>query len=352
MAGRIKYPIGIQTFRKIIESKYLYVDKTELVYDLANTNEYVFLSRPRRFGKSLLMSTLESYFKGERELFDGLKISYLEKEWIIHPVFRFDLSPTNYNHPQRLVDRIDNSLSAFERSYLLPTDGKNIAERFSNLISTAYYKTGQKVVILIDEYDKPLLDCLDDSQLHSKLKEELRGFYSVIKANDQYIRFAMLTGITKFGKLSVFSGLNNMRDISLLPKYNAICGIAESEFHRDFVDSIKEFAAENEISDEEAWKRFKTMYDGYHFASRGEFIYNPFSVLNAFNDGELNDYWFESGSPSYLIRLIEKNSYKLDSIDGERRTKIALSDISDTSNDFIPLLFQSGYLTIKCYDCL
>lgn len=350
MASSIKYPIGIQTFSEIISEGYLYVDKTEILYELVKKRKYVFLSRPRRFGKSLLMSTLESYFKGRKELFAGLKIANLETEWIEYPVFRFDFSQTNYNSPQRILDRIDGALARIERSYGIKAVGNNPVERFASLLEMACKKYGRRVVVLIDEYDKPLLDCLHDDVLHDLLRAELRGFYSVIKAMDEYIKFAMLTGVTKFGKVSVFSGLNNLRDISLLPKYNAICGITESEFHRDFVSPISEFAEDNGISDEEAWKRFKIMYDGYHFASQGEFIYNPFSVLNAFNDSELNDYWFESGSPSYLIKLVEKYSYKLDSIDGQRRTKAALTDISDITKDFVPLLFQSGYLTIQGYD--
>ncbi|MDE6692797.1 MAG: ATP-binding protein [Muribaculaceae bacterium] len=350
MSKKIKYPIGIQTFRKIVEGGYLYVDKTAMVHELANTDEYVFLSRPRRFGKSLLMSTLESYFKGERELFEGLMISELETEWREYPVLRFDLSPTNYNDPQRLTDRIESCLRAFEKDYSVRGEGNNVAERFANLIAEICRQTGMKVVILVDEYDKPLLDCLHDPCLHGTLRNELRGFYSVIKASDRYIRFAMLTGITKFGKVSVFSGLNNLRDISLIPKYNAICGITETEFHRDFGHSIAAFAEEHGITEEEAWRKFKTMYDGYHFSTRGEFVYNPFSVLNAFNDGELNDYWYESGSPSYLIRLIERNAYPLDTLEGARRTNIAMNDISDTDRDLVPLLYQSGYLTIKGYD--
>lgn len=346
----IKYPIGIQTFSELISERYLYIDKTAMVYELANNNKYVFLSRPRRFGKSLLMSTLESYFKGERNLFKGLNISEMEREWIQYPVLRFDFSPSNYDHTQRLIDRINTCLGHFENQYSLSPKGNNISERFLNLILGIYHITGMKSVILIDEYDKPLLDCLNNPELNGTLRAELRGFYSVIKASDQYIRFAMLTGITKFGKVSVFSGLNNLRDISMLPKYNAICGITETEFHSNFKKSISAFADENGISESVSWNRFKEMYDGYRFAARGEFIYNPFSVLNAFNDGELRSYWYASGSPSYLVKLVETNSYPLDAIDGVHRNELELSDISDTSRDIVPLLYQSGYLTIKGYD--
>lgn len=350
MSKAIRYPIGVQSFSKIIESGSLYVDKTAFVYDLAARYDYVFLSRPRRFGKSLLMSTLASYFKGERELFKGLEIEKLEKEWKCYPVLRFDLSPANYTEPARLVACIEGSFRSIETEYGLTAIGNNMAARFMSLIQQAYRKVGEKVVILIDEYDKPMLDCLHDDELHEYLKAELRGFYSAIKASDEYIKFAMLIGITKFGKVSVFSGLNNLKDISLLPRFNAICGVSETEFHDDFKESIMDFAEEHGITEEEAWDNFKIMYDGYRFASRGEGIYNPFSVINAFDDNELNNYWYSTGSPSYLIKLIETNAYSLGRLDGEKRSKDQLSDITDVSNDFIPFLFQSGYLTIKDYD--
>lgn len=300
MAAKIKYPIGIQTFPEIISEGYLYVDKTAIIYDLVDTSKYVFLSRPRRFGKSLLMSTIEAYFQGKRKLFEGLKIGELEEKWEKYPVFRFDFSGNNFNNPQRVVEHIESYLNEFDKAWSVHTEG-NISSRFRELIREVATVSGKKVVILIDEYDKPVLDCLDSADLHSQIKAELRGFYSVIKASDQYIKFAMLTGITKFGKISVFSGINNLRDISLLPRYNGICGITDTEFHSYFVDSIKTFAEENGISSDDAWKTFKDMYDGYHFAVPGEFIYNPFSVLNAFNDGQIGSYWYFCGSAPKLL---------------------------------------------------
>ncbi len=350
MEKKDKYPVGIQTFSDIITGGYLYVDKTDMVYDLAENNRYVFLSRPRRFGKSLLMSTFESYFKGQRELFGGLKISAMEAGWESYPVFRFDLSGENFSSTGRLVSFMESCLESIGREYGLKSGQGSMAVRLSELIEQAFRLYGRKVVVLVDEYDKPMLDCLHDENVNEEIKAELRAFYSSIKRCDRYIRFAMLTGITKFGKVSVFSGLNNLRDISMLPKYNAICGISETEFHRDFQRSMANFAEENAISEPEAWTRFKTMYDGYHFAARGEYIYNPFSVLNAFNDGELGSYWFSSGSPSCLIKLIERYGYSLTSLEGARKSAIELNDISDISRDFVPLLYQSGYLTIKSYD--
>ncbi len=351
MAQRITYPVGIQTFSEIIEENYIYVDKTALVYDLVERSKYVFLSRPRRFGKSLLMSTLEAYFRGRKELFRGLAIEKLEDDWLEYPVFRFDLSGENYVDTERLIGNIGSHLRYLEQRYGLSSEG-SIGTRFSELIRQAYEKYGRRVVVLIDEYDKPLLDCLHDDELHKKIKAELRGFYSVLKQSDEYIRFAMLTGVTKFGKVSVFSGLNNLKDISMLPRYNSLCGISESEFHDYFGDSIRNFAEEHDLTAQQTWDKFRLLYDGYRFASKGENIYNPFSVLNAFDSEEFGSYWYESGSPSYLIKLIERYHFRLSNLEGERRTSSQLSDISDVSRDIVPLLYQSGYLTIKGYENL
>ncbi|MDE6522582.1 MAG: ATP-binding protein [Muribaculaceae bacterium] len=346
MAKRIKYPVGIQTFSKIISEGYLYVDKTELIYDLVDSSKYVFLSRPRRFGKSLLMSTLEAYFKGKKELFQGLKIAELESEWKSYPVFRFDMSGGHLETPEDLKLHVESYLKFIEKENGLHSDS-SFGNKFRELIIEAYQKTGNQVVILIDEYDKPILDILHDPKKQETMRDALRGFYSVIKSCDEYIKFAMLTGITKFGKVSVFSGINNLRDISMLPKYNGICGITDKEFHGYFSDSVAHFAEENSISSEETWKIFKTMYDGYHFADAKEFVYNPFSVLNAFNDSRIGSYWYMSGSPTYLIKLIEKNPYRLNDLEGAVRSEIELSDIANFDDDIVPLLYQSGYLTIK-----
>ena len=346
MAKGIQYPVGIQTFSEIIEEKYLYVDKTALIYQLVKGGKYLFLSRPRRFGKSLLMSTLEAYFKGRKGLFHGLAIEKLEEDWTEYPVFRFDLSGENFNSADRLIEHISSFLDNIESNHGLSSEG-SIALRFRNLIYKVYEKYGKKVVILIDEYDKPLLDCLHDDSLHTAIKDELRGFYSVLKMSDEYIRFAMLTGVTKFSKVSIFSGLNNLKDISMWPEYNALCGISETEFRQYFADSIQNFAAKHKVSEEKTWADFKTLYDGYRFASEGENIYNPFSVLSAFDSNRTGFYWYASGSPSYLIRLIKSHRFLLSNLEGERRSEEELSDISDISHDIGPLLYQSGYLTIK-----
>lgn len=347
----IKYPIGIQTFSKIREEGYLYVDKTALVYQLATGFDYVFLSRPRRFGKSLLLSTLQAYFEGRSDLFKGLAIEKLQTEYRKHPVLRFDLSGDPIFNPDDLTDKISAYLSEMEKEYGVdPENG--IGERFRKVIKAAYEKTGQPVVVLIDEYDKPMLDTLHDSDLNNILKDRLSGFYSILKSCDPYLRFVMLTGVTKFAKVSVFSGLNNLRDISLNPKFNSICGITESEFHDNFLPSVKEFAATHSKSEDEVWRGFKEFYDGYHFAYPTEDVYNPFSTLNAFADGELQSYWFESASPSYLIKLIKRNQYVLGMLEGAVRSRSQLLDLSDPSRDIVPLLYQAGYLTIKGYDDL
>ncbi len=349
MAKKIKYPVGIQTFSEIIMEDYLYVDKTALVYELVEDYKYVFLSRPRRFGKSLLMSTLEAYFKGQSELFKNLAISKLETEWQTYPVLRFDLSGENFDHPQKLLDHITSLLEDIEEQYNLKLEG-SIAQRFRKLIRQTYKLHNKRVVILIDEYDKPMLDCLHDNDVHEKIKAELRGFYSVLKPSDEYIKFAMITGVTKFGKVSIFSGLNNLADISMLPEYNGICGITEPEFRHFFPASVSEFAKKESLLEDEVWTSFKTEYDGYKFSDTREYIYNPYSVLNAFKTKRLDHYWFTSASSLYLINLVKRNNFILSYLEGERRKGSTLSDISDISRDFVPLLYQGGYLTIKDYD--
>lgn len=348
----IKYPIGIQTFSKIREQGMLYVDKTRLIYKLTNSYGYVFLSRPRRFGKSLLVSTLQAYFEGKKELFKGLDIEQLESEWESYPVLCFDLSTANYNNIDVLVKKISSHLELLENEFGLPVSNEkyDIGDRFRLIIRAAYQQTGKKVVVLVDEYDKPMLDSIHEDGLHEDLKATLRGFYSVLKESDAYIRFAMLTGVSKFGKVSIFSGLNNLRDISLNPEYNEICGITDKEFHDNFERSVKLFAEKNSITEEETWNRFKSFYDGYHFAWPAADIYNPFSTLNAFADYKLKKYWFASGSSSSLIKLIKNQPFILQKLEGVVRTEDSLSDISDLTHDLIPLLYQAGYLTIKDYD--
>ena len=349
MAGIVKYPVDIQSFSVIREDGYLYIDKTELIYHLVNNHYYVFLSRPRRFGKTLLMSTLEAYFKGEKELFRGLAIERLEKKWNSFPVLRFDLSSENFKDLSRVVSHIEWLLSRMERKYGYEGKG-TISQRLSDLIENIHEQTGKKVVVLVDEYDKPMLDTFHDNSMQKEIRDELRAFYSALKSSYEHIRFVMLTGVTKFGKVSIFSGLNNIADISMVSEYDSICGITEAEFDRYFKQSVKDFAIVNGQSEEEVRNRFKEYYDGYHFSIPGAEIYNPFSVLYAFRFNFIDQYWYASGSSSFLVRLLMSNPYRLTDLEGARRTRAELSDITDMSGDIVPLLYQSGYLSLKGYN--
>ena len=351
MENKIKYPIGIQTFSKIITGGYLYVDKTDLIYNLVCDNQYVFLSRPRRFGKSMLVSTLEEYFKGNKDLFKGLAIEKLENDWTPYPVIRFDLSGENYDSSDRLVHIIKSRLKDYETEYGITIDpDDSIGMRFSKVIEQMHNAHNQSVVVLVDEYDKPLLDNLHDDEKHKAIRRELEGFYSNLKKCDRYIRFALLTGVGKFGHVSIFSGLNNLMDISLDKDYNAICGISESEFRNSFGPSVKRFASNNEMTEAEVWQTFKTNYDGYHFSKKKEGIYNPFSVLKAFKLNELGDYWFASGTPGFLVNILKKNPTSITNLEGAKLTESDLSDMTDPVNNYYALFFQAGYLTIKGYE--
>ncbi len=348
---RIKYPVGVQDFERIVTGGYLYVDKTELVYDLVTYNDYVFLSRPRRFGKSLLISTLEAYFLGRKELFKGLAIENLETEWKTYPVLRLDMATDSYEAVDKLEKALSLKLELWEKKYqILPNKEHTIAGRFEVVIRTAFEASGSRVVILIDEYDKPIVDALNDPALQEQIRTRLQGFYSVIKALGNMIQFAMLTGVGKFAHLSIFSGLNSLSDISMDYEYNSICGITEQEMHEYFEESVEQFAQFNRLTTEEAWALFKKQYDGYHFSQDGADIYNPFSVLNAFAKKRIGDFWFRSGTPSFLVKLLQRNHVLLLSLDDVWRSESDLSDMTDTSRDIIPLLFQAGYLTIRDYD--
>ncbi len=344
----IKYPIGIQTFDEIIKGGYLYVDKTDLIYKLVKDNKYIFLSRPRRFGKTLLISTMEAYFKGKKELFQGLALEHLDDKWIDYPVLRFDLSMDSFESVDKLVGFLSAKLDLWEEEYKIkPADSYSIAQRFERVIRVISQSTGKRVVILVDEYDKPIVDALEDPDLQNVLRQRLQGFYSVIKGADSYIHFAMLTGVGKFAHLSIFSGLNNLNDISLDEPFNALCGISESQMHQYFSLSVRKFAIANNITEEETWQRFKNQYDGYHFCRDGEDIYNPFSVLNAFSKNRIDDYWFRSGTPSFLVKLVKRNGIELGDLDETYASASQLNNITDYSTNLVPLLFQSGYLTIK-----
>ncbi len=349
-----KYPVGIQTFNKIREGNYLYVDKTEYLYNLVTRGQFYFLSRPRRFGKSLLLSTIAALFRGERELFDGLYIADKEWDWAEHPVFHLALNGQDYKSVEKLDETLHNNMAHWEERYHLPKGSvsTSVSTRFFNCIRNAREAMGRNVVILIDEYDQPLLQNIEQGRedLHQELRERLQAFYSVMKVQDQYIRFAMLSGISKFSKLSVFSGLNNLNDISLDISANAICGVSESELVRDFSIGIEQLAETSGISVAETKEKLKREYDGYHFAETGEGIYNPFSLLKTFDKDKFSHYWIESGTPSFLISLLRNRDWDLAEIGGSVCSELDLKGSGRYLTNPIPLLFQSGYLTIKGYD--
>ena len=343
----MKYPIGIQTFEKIREGNYAYVDKTALVYDLVKDGSFYFLSRPRRFGKSLLISTLEAYFRGKKDLFKGLAIDKLEKDWEVYPVLHLDLSNEKYSDKSRLESLLNDEVSRWEKVYGSSPTEETVSRRFGGVIRRAYEQTGHKAVILVDEYDAPLVNIIDKEELLEENRETLSGFYKNIKANDEYIAFAFLTGVTKFGHLSVFSALNNLEDISLDEHYQTLCGISEEELHTYFDEGVEEMATKNRITKEQCYERLKRMYDGYHFCEEGVGMYNPFSLLNALKSKRFGSYWFQTGTPTALIKSLKKNDVDITELPGRSISPVRLANVNSYQKDLTALLYQSGYLTIS-----
>ena len=350
-AKRIRYPIGVQTFRDIVEGGYLYIDKTGFVHDLAENYKYVFLSRPRRFGKSLLSSTIYSYFEGEKELFNGLKAGGMRKEWTKHPVFHFDMSTAKHLDEEKLLKELNLKLLGYERLYGKVTEETEVNQRFLGLVRRAVEQTGEKAVIIIDEYDAPLLDVMNDQERLDPIRQVMRNFYSPIKSLDPYLRFVFITGITKFAQLSIFSELNNLMNISMLPEYSAICGISKSEIDSEMQDPIQALAGRLNIQFEDARQLLRDNYDGYHFCEGSEDIYNPFSLMKALASKKIGSYWFESGTPTFLMERMREE--RMDETLLDRMSEISESDF-DISPEFtdsaLPLLYQAGYLTIKGYN--
>ena len=346
----MKYPIGIQSFDQIIEGNWVYVDKTDLVYRLVTTTKTCFLSRPRRFGKSLLVSTLDAYFKGRKELFDGLMIAKLEKDWHQYPVFKIDFNGVNFTEKGNLEATIEYYLANWEKIYGETPREVPMGKRFEQILSLAYQQTGRRAVVLVDEYDKPILDALD-TPLEDANREILKAFYSTFKGADEYLRFVLLTGVTKFSQVSVFSDLNQLNDISLDYSYATVCGITRTELVETFTPEIEEFGRVNKLSAEETVDKMARQYDGYHFHPKGDGVFNPFSVLNAFSKRELGDYWFQTGTPTFLVEMLRKSEYDLRILlDGIEAPASMFSEYRVEANNPIPLIYQSGYLTIKDYD--
>lgn len=356
----MKYPIGIQTFERIIAEGCVYVDKTDMVYSLANEGFIYFLSRPRRFGKSLLVSTLENYFLGRKELFKGLKIDSLEKDWKTYPVFHLDFSGQNFTNSTELTKKLNKFITDYEAIYGIDERDLTLGDRFAQLLETAHKQTGLACVVLIDEYDKPLLDVMDlpDTvernntliSLEDYNREILKGLYSTFKAADTHLQFVFLTGVTKFSQLSVFSGFNHPEDISMAPQFATICGITEEEVDTYFREPIEQIAKQKNITYDSAREMLRKQYDGYHFCEHAPGVYNPFSLLNALKRGRVSDFWFESGTPTYLYRLLEKSNENLDQIAGKYFTKDDFENYQADSQQPLPMIYQSGYLTIKDYD--
>ena len=347
-----KLPIGIQTFEEIRKENYLYVDKTAMVYQLANVGKPYFLSRPRRFGKSLLISTFEAYFQGRKDLFEGLAIEKLETEWKEYPVLHLDLNAKKYETSDDLTAMLNQYLEKWEQKYGNEKRNRSSEERFAYIIEQAYIQTGKQVVVLIDEYDKPLLQAILDEPLLEEYRRTLKAFYGVLKSADRYLRFVFLTGVTKFAQVSVFSDLNQLNDISMDYAYNSLCGITKEELSSNFVPEIKNLGEFLGLTFEEIVDRLEKQYDGYHFCEDTTVgLFNPFSVLNALQKLKLGNYWFQTGTPTYLVDLLKQSDYDLRLlINGIETTNSAFSEYRAEANNPLPMIYQSGYLTIKHYD--
>ncbi|QOW60435.1 ATP-binding protein [Treponema pedis] len=350
-----KLPIGIQSFEDLITSGYLYVDKTEFIWKLVTFGKPYFLSRPRRFGKSLLLSTMEAYFSGKKELFTGLKIAEYEvsqkEPWQEYPVLRFDFSPGQYDSVKDLENRLDFMLSEYEKIYGT-SEAKDFASRFYAVIASAYSKTGKKVVVLVDEYDKPLLSTqYINAELNEKYRNILKGFYGVLKASDGHLRFVFLTGVSQFSRLSIFSDMNQFINISTDDGFAEICGITEEELKNTFTPEIKKLAEKNNLKFDEAMLELKTHYDGYRFSKNGKHLYNPFSLLSCLSAEEIENYWYQTGTPTFLINLLKQGNFDIRTLDNTESVSLdCLRNSEPKLENPIPILFQAGYLTLKEYN--
>lgn len=346
-----KLPIGIQSFEKIRKGNYAYVDKTDLVWQLTQIANPYFLSRPRRFGKSLLLSTFEAYFLGKKELFKGLAIEKLEEEWSTYPVLHLDLNAEKYDSMHSLSAILSMHLTRWEDLYGTGKDEQTLSARFSGIIRRAYEKTGMPTVVLIDEYDKPLLQSIGNEALNEEFRLLLKSFYAVLKSADQYLRFVFLTGVTKFAQVSVFSDLNQLNDISLDYDYATICGITHKELLENFTPELEHLGKVQSLTWEETVSMMTKQYDGYHFHYNREGVFNPFSTLNTLQKREFGSYWFQTGTPTFLVELLQKSEFDLRIlIDGVETQASSFNEYQPESKRLLPLIYQSGYLTIKGYD--
>ena len=345
-----RLPVGIQTYSEIVDRNCLYIDKTEYICKMMEVSKYIFLSRPRRFGKSLLVSTLQAYFEGRKDLFKGLYIESVEKEWMEYPVLKFSMASGKHMEREQLERYLLNILEENERRFGLSSDSKDPNVRLKNLIFNVHEKTGKKVVVLIDEYDAPLLDVAHEEETLPVLRNVMRNFYSPLKDSDPYLHFLFLTGITKFSQLSIFSELNNLKNISMMPEFAAICGISKTEVEDQMADYLDDFAAHNQLTRQETVDALKRQYDGYHFTWPSPDIFNPFSLLNALQDRALKSYWFESGTPTFLIEKLREFDVVPSDISHIEAMASEFDAPTESMTSVIPLLYQSGYVTIKDYD--
>lgn len=347
-----KLPIGIQSFEFLRSEGYLYVDKTELVYHLVTKGKPYFLSRPRRFGKSLLLSTLEAYFKGKKELFKGLAIEQLEQNWFEYPVLHLSLNAEKYDSRERLERMLELQLEGWEAKYGVDKGTMTYSGRFITVIRRAYEQTGRRVVVLIDEYDKPMLQTFDNLDLQEDFRKTLTAFYTVLKDADPYLQFVFITGVTKFAQMGIFSTLNQLNDISFDLEYNTLCGMTHTEIEAAFVPELQALAHNAEITYDEAIEQLARQYDGYRFTPDKGFtpMFNPFSVLSALSKSRFGDYWFASGTPTFLIAILQRTNFDLRELEGIEVSSASLSDDRANISNPIPMLYQSGYLTIKSYD--
>ena len=346
-----KLPIGIQTFEELREKDYTYIDKTAFIETLVNVGKPYFLSRPRRFGKSLFLSTLRSYFEGRKDLFEGLSIAKTETEWNQYPVFYLDFNVGDFSTEESFRSSLDKKLSDYEKIYGF-NGAKTFADRFSDLVKAAHEKTGLQAVVLVDEYDKPLLNAIGDENLVDTFRKILKSFYGVLKGEDAHLQFVFITGVTRFDKVSIFSDLNNLRDISLTEEFSAICGITQEELEANFIPEIEAMSEKNGLSKEECLAELKRNYDGYHFSQNTKIdVYNPFSLLNAFADQNFGSYWFSTGTPTFLTKMIRNTGFDYTSLESTIEVGYrTLENYRLTATDPLPMLYQTGYITIKSYD--
>ena len=344
-----RYPLGIQTFSEIIEGDYYYVDKTADIHRMTSTYKYVFLSRPRRFGKSLLVSTLASYFRGEKDLFKGLAMERLEKQWKKHPVIHLSLASVKEIEPEKIEESLSNRLRNIENQFGIERNSKGLGDRLNDIILQATEKYGEKAVVVLDEYDAPLLNVLHDEQRLAQVRQLMRTLYAPLKDCDPYLRFVFITGISKFSQLSIFSEINNLKVISMMPEYATLCGFTQQEIEDNFPEGIKRLAEKEELTVEQTLDKLRQTYDGYHFAANSPGVYNPYSIINALSDGTFDNYWFSTGTPSFLVEMLRKFHTDISRIDGSTAEAPEFDAPTEDMRSILPLFYQSGYLTIKQY---